>query len=142
MQVTLRGDPDNASDHVVSLQRTVASVAAAHPGAKLQEAGDGSGNRAINDVVNHDLHHAELVSLPITLLILIVAFGAVVAAVVPLLLGLTSVAGALGALGVVSHIAPQGGPTPSIVVLDRPRRRGRLLTVLHPPRARGASGRP
>jgi RND superfamily putative drug exporter len=116
-QVTLRGDPDNASDHVAPLQRTVASVAAAHPGAKLQEAGDGSGNRAVNDVVNNDLHHAELVSLPITLVILIVAFGAVVAAVVPLLLGLTSVAGALGALGVVSHIAPQGGPTPSIVVL-------------------------
>ena len=117
VQVTLRGDPVNASDHVVALQRTVASVSATHPGAKLQEAGDGSGNRAINDVVSHDLHHAELISLPITLLILIVAFGAVVAAVVPLLLGLTCVAGALGALGVVSHIAPQGGPTPSIVVL-------------------------
>ena len=141
-QVTLRGDPDNASDHVVSLQRTVDSVAAAHPGAKLQEAGDGSGSRAINDVLNHDLHHAELVSLPITLLILIVAFGAVVAAVVPLLLGLTSVAGALGALGVVSHIAPQGGPTPIGRRPHRARRRGRLLAVLHPPRARGASGRP
>ncbi len=117
VQVTLRGDPDNAADHVVSLQRAVDSVAASHPDAKLQEAGDGSGSRAINDVLNHDLHHAELISLPITLLILIVAFGAVVAAVVPLLLGLTSVAGALGALGVVSHIAPQGGPTPSVVVL-------------------------
>ena len=117
VQVDARGDPNDAAEHVVALQRTVDSVAATHRGAKLQEAGDGSGNRAINDVVNHDLHHAELVSLPITLLILIVAFGALVAAVVPLLLGLTSVAGALGALGVVSHIAPQGNPTPSVVVL-------------------------
>jgi uncharacterized membrane protein YdfJ with MMPL/SSD domain len=118
VQVTLRGDPKKASDHVAPLQRTVASVGAAHPGARLQEAGDGSGNRAVNDIVNRDLHHAELVSLPITLLILVVAFGAVVAAVVPLLLGLTSVAGALGALGVISHLAPQGNSTPSVVVLS------------------------
>jgi uncharacterized membrane protein YdfJ with MMPL/SSD domain len=117
VQVTLRGDPDKASDHVAALQRTVASFAASHPRATLQEVGDGSGERAINDVVNNDLHHAELISLPITLVILVVAFGALVAAFVPLLLGLTSVAGALGALGVISHIAPQGNPTPSVVVL-------------------------
>ncbi len=99
------------------LERTVASVAASHPGATLQEAGEASGGHAINQVVGQDLSHAELVSLPITLIILIVAFGALVAAVVPLMLGLTSVAGALGALGVISHIAPQGQPTASVVVL-------------------------
>jgi uncharacterized membrane protein YdfJ with MMPL/SSD domain len=114
VQVQLRGDPDNA---VAPLQREVASVAAAHPGAKLQEAGEASAGRAISNVVNSDLSHAELVALPITLIILIFAFGALVAAVVPLLLGLTSVAGALGALGVISQIAPEGQPTASVVVL-------------------------
>ena len=117
VQVQLRGDPDHADEHVAPLQKVVDAVAASHPGTKLQEAGEASGGRAINDVVNHDLRHAELVSLPITLLILIVAFGALVAAVVPLLLGLTSVAGALGALGVISQIAPEGQPTASVVVL-------------------------
>ena len=117
VQVQLRGDPDNADEHVAPLERTVASVAASHRGATLQEAGEASGGHAINQVVGHDLSHAELVSLPITLIILIVAFGALVAAVVPLMLGLTSVAGALGALGVISHIAPQGQPTASVVVL-------------------------
>jgi uncharacterized membrane protein YdfJ with MMPL/SSD domain len=117
VQVQLRGDPDNADKYVAPLQRVVASIAASHPGATLQEAGDASGGHAVNQVVNHDLSHAELVSLPITMIILIVAFGALVAAVVPLLLGLTSVAGALGALGVISHIAPQGQPTASVVVL-------------------------
>src|SRR5581483_9925121 len=53
----------------------------------------------------------------VTLLILVVAFGALMAAVVPLLLGLTSVAGALGALGVISQIAPEGQPTAPVVVL-------------------------
>ncbi len=117
VQVQLRGDPDNADENVAPLERAVASIAASHRGATLQEAGEASGGHAINQVVGHDLSHAELVSLPITLIILIVAFGALVAAVVPLMLGLTSVAGALGALGVISHIAPEGQPTASVVVL-------------------------
>jgi uncharacterized membrane protein YdfJ with MMPL/SSD domain len=117
VQVQLRGDPDHADEHVAPLQRVVASVAAAHPRAKLLQAGEASGGHAVNQVVNQDLSHAELISLPITLIILIVAFGALVAAVVPLLLGLTSVAGALGALGVVSQIAPMGQSTGPVVVL-------------------------
>ena len=117
VQVQLRGDPDHADEHVLPLEQAVASVGAAHPGVKLQEAGDGSGSRAVNQVVNHDLSHAEIISLPITLIILIVAFGALVAAVVPLLLGLTSVAGALGAIGLLSQIAPEGQSTGPVVVL-------------------------
>ncbi len=45
------------------------------------------------------------------------AFGALVAALVPLLLGLTSVAAAMGALGLVSQIAPNGSTTSSVVLL-------------------------
>ncbi len=117
VEVQLRGDPANADEHVAGLQRVVAGIAHRAPGVTIQEAGPASGSHAINQVVDHDLHHAELVSLPITLLILLVAFGALVAAVVPLLLGLTSVAGALGALGLVSQIAPNGSATASVVVL-------------------------
>jgi uncharacterized membrane protein YdfJ with MMPL/SSD domain len=117
VQVQLRGDPDHADTHVAPLEQVVTSVAAAHPGVKLQEAGEASGGHEINQVVNHDLSHAELISLPITLIILIVAFGALVAAVVPLLLGLTSVAGALGAIGLISQIAPEGQSTGPVVVL-------------------------
>ena len=50
-------------------------------------------------------------------MILVLAFGALVAASVPLLLGLTSVAAAMGALGLVSHIAPNGSTTAPVVVL-------------------------
>ena len=58
-----------------------------------------------------------MISLPITLIVLVLAFGALVAASVPLLLGLTSVAAAMGALGVVSQIAPDGDTTGAVVVL-------------------------
>ncbi|HEX4009167.1 MAG TPA: MMPL family transporter [Solirubrobacteraceae bacterium] len=117
VQVQVRGDPDNADEHVAPLEAVVAQVAALEPGVRLQEAGLASGGHAINQVVDTDLHHAELISLPITLFILLLAFGALVAAVVPLLLGLTSVAGALGALGLVSHVVPEGSATASVVVL-------------------------
>lgn len=117
IQVTLRGDPSKASDHVGALLDTVAAVQRSHPGATLQESGAGSQNKAINDLIAHNLSHAEYLSLPITLFILFLAFGALVAASVPLLLGLTSVAAALGALGLVSQLAPSSNATSSVVVL-------------------------
>jgi uncharacterized membrane protein YdfJ with MMPL/SSD domain len=113
--VTLRGSPDDASDHVAPLLSLVAHQR--HPGVTLQEAGDASSNQAVNQVVDHGLRRAELISVPITLLILILAFGALVAASMPLLLGVTSVAAALGALGLVSHLVPEGGSTATVVVL-------------------------
>jgi uncharacterized membrane protein YdfJ with MMPL/SSD domain len=117
VDVTLRGDPNSADTAVVPIQRTVAAVASRSPGVRFLESGDGSGERAINQLVNNGLHHVELISLPLTLLILVLAFGAVVAACVPLLLGVTSVAAALGALSLVSHISPNGSSTAPVVVL-------------------------
>ena len=83
----------------------------------LPEAGDGSGEKAFEEVLEKDLQRAERLSLPITLLVLLIAFGALVAASVPLLLGVTSVAAAMGAFGVVSHLVPDGGSTGPLVVL-------------------------
>jgi uncharacterized membrane protein YdfJ with MMPL/SSD domain len=115
--VTLRGDPDNADSRAAQVQDSVDAVASGHPGVTFREAGDGSQDNAMNKLVDDGLHRAELISVPITLLILVLAFGALVAASVPLLLGLTSVAAALGALGLVSHIAPNGSSTAPVVVL-------------------------
>lgn len=117
VKVTLRGDPARAPDQVDALLTLGARVEQAHPGSVVQEAGGGSVRRAINHLVATDLRRAELVSLPITLLILVLAFGAVVAACVPLILGITAVAASLGAVGLVSHLAPTGQSTPAVVVL-------------------------
>ena len=117
VQASLRGDPDTAADRVAPVQRAVTAARAAHPGATVQQAGLASLDRASTHLVESDLRKAEVISLPITLLILVLAFGALVAASVPLLLGITSVAAAMGALGVVSQIAPIGDATASTVVL-------------------------
>lgn len=115
--VSLRGDPDDAGDNVGPVTKAVDRFSAAHPAVEVSQAGSGSIDNAIGDMVAQDLQRAELISIPITLLILIVAFGALVAASVPLLLGVTAVAGAMGALGVVSQVAPSGDSTGSLVVL-------------------------
>ncbi|HXE43678.1 MAG TPA: MMPL family transporter [Conexibacter sp.] len=117
VQATLRGDFDRAADRVEPLLRTVAAVQRAHPGTTLQEAGPGSGDRAGTQLVEHDLQRSELLSIPITLVVLGLAFGALAAAAVPLLLGITSVAAALGALGLVSQLAPASESTGPLVVL-------------------------
>src|SRR5207244_12405241 len=61
----------------------------AHPQVTIEETGDISASDARDRIVNRDLHRAELLSVPVTLLVLLIAFGAIVAALVPLLLALT-----------------------------------------------------
>ncbi|MEV4419077.1 MMPL family transporter [Patulibacter sp. NPDC049589] len=117
VRATLRGDPDDAADHVAPLTSAVRDVAAAHPGARLSQVGAGTLQHEFDDVVATDMQRAELFSIPITLAVLIIAFGALVAASIPLLLGVTAVAGAMGALGVVSQIAPNGDTTGTMIVL-------------------------
>jgi uncharacterized membrane protein YdfJ with MMPL/SSD domain len=117
VQVTLRGDPDDAEDHVKGLTAAVNQVRAAHPDTTVQVAGPGTFDAAITEIIEDDLRKAELFSLPLTLVILLVAFGALVAASVPLLLGVTSVAAAIGGMGLISQVAPLGDAATSFVVL-------------------------
>ncbi|MEU6558699.1 MMPL family transporter [Nocardia nova] len=52
----------------------------------------------------HDLVLAESLSLPVTLAILVLVFGGVVAAGLPLLVGILAVVGSLGAVGALTHV--------------------------------------
>jgi uncharacterized membrane protein YdfJ with MMPL/SSD domain len=117
IEATVRGDPDQQTDHVAPLQKAVTRIAHGRTGVYIGEAGDGSFGRAESNTMSTGMSTAELIAFPITLLILVAVFGALVAAAVPLLLGLTSVAAAMGALGLVSQIAPNGSTTSSVVIL-------------------------
>jgi len=95
----------------------VERIAASHPSLYIGEYGDASATKAGDDSVGKDFHRAELLSIPLTLLILLVAFGAVVAAFVPLLLALTAVAAALGLLALPSQIWPADDAANSVILL-------------------------
>ena len=66
---------------------------------------------------NKDLQRAERLSLPVTLFVLLIAFGALVAAVVPLLLGATAVVAAFGLLGPISQVFPLDSSVKTVVLL-------------------------
>jgi RND superfamily putative drug exporter len=117
IQVTMRGDPGKAEDHISALEGRVQTFAGNHPDSKVEQAGDASLSNAMDQIVEDDLSSAETTSLPVILVILLLAFGALVAASVPLLLGVTATAGAIGAAGLVSQIVPADDSTASVVVL-------------------------
>jgi uncharacterized membrane protein YdfJ with MMPL/SSD domain len=73
--------------------------------------------KAINRRISDDFQRAEFTSLPVTLVILVAAFGALVAAGIPLLLGLTSVAAALGLTALLSHLLHVDPSINSVILL-------------------------
>ncbi len=80
-----------------------------YPDLRIEQFGDASADKALSASLDDDFKRAEFLSFPITLLILIFAFGALVAAGVPLLLGITAVIGTLGLVGPISADRADGG---------------------------------
>ncbi|GAA1975041.1 MMPL family transporter [Catenulispora subtropica] len=111
------GDKDKAQTTVVKALDAVAKVQAAHPGVRVEEAGTASVDKAINDIVGEGLQKAEFSSVPVTLVLLLIVFGALVAASIPLLLALTAVAAAMSLLAIPGHWMPISESTSSIVLL-------------------------
>jgi len=94
-----------------------ARLQGSHPELTIGQVGPGSVTKEVDESFGRDFQRAELFSLPITLLVLLVAFGAVVAAGVPLILGIGSVAAALGLSAAVSHRWVTVDPTTESLVL-------------------------
>ncbi|MGH3269197.1 MAG: MMPL family transporter [Trebonia sp.] len=109
------GNVKNIDQAVTTLQHAVAGVQAGHPDLRVAESGDASIGKAINDSLNFG--KAEATSVPITLILLLLVFGALVAAGIPVLLALTAVTAAIGVLTAVSHWLPIGGSTFEVVVV-------------------------
>jgi uncharacterized membrane protein YdfJ with MMPL/SSD domain len=104
-------------DRVAEPLAAVAALDRAHPGYRIEEFGDASADKAISQAFEDDFQRAEVTSLPITLIILILAFGALLAALVPLLLAATAVAAAIGLIGPISQIWPVDEAISSLVLL-------------------------
>jgi uncharacterized membrane protein YdfJ with MMPL/SSD domain len=114
----LTGDESQVQQRVDGPLAATAAAQRAHPSLRIEEFGDASANKALNQSFSSDFRKAEYTSLPITLIILLFAFGALVSAGVPLLLGLTAVMATLGLLGPLSHLIPVAqGTIDSIVLL-------------------------
>jgi RND superfamily putative drug exporter len=117
VQVTMSGDPGTASDRVQALREVTAAVQRDHPGVRVEETGGPSVNKALDDTLGSDFTKAEMLSLPVTLLILVIAFGALIAAGVPVLMALSSVAAAMGLSALASQLVPAVDAVNSVILL-------------------------
>src|SRR5262249_19928356 len=97
--------------------QALAAAPGAHPGVTISETGDNSAGTAQNQIVNGNLHRVELLAIPVTLVVLVLAFGSLVAALVPLLLGVTAVVAGLGLLGPLSHQFPVQDSAKTVIML-------------------------
>jgi RND superfamily putative drug exporter len=113
VEITLRKDVDD----VAPLMAATKAVQDDFPTLRVDEVGGISLNSAVNDQVASDLSSAATFSLPVTLVILLIAFGAIVAAGVPILLALSAVGAATGLSSIASHILPDSGTTSSMILL-------------------------
>jgi putative drug exporter of the RND superfamily len=108
--------PGNSTS-VAPEQRAVASVQARYPGLTIAEAGDASISAALNNSISTDFHKAEETSVPVTLILLLVVFGSLVAAGIPVLLALTAVIASISLLSVVGQYLPVSSSTSEVVLI-------------------------
>jgi uncharacterized membrane protein YdfJ with MMPL/SSD domain len=117
VEFQIRGDKETAADRIDPVLDRIAQVQQDHPGFTIGQFGDASAEKGIDTAFAEDLEKAGLFSLPVTLAILVVAFGALVAAGIPLLLALTAVFATFGLVAVPSQFMPVAEEAGALVLL-------------------------
>jgi uncharacterized membrane protein YdfJ with MMPL/SSD domain len=113
----MKGTDKVAEKNIDAITTATAAVAKRHSSLYIGEAGSVSSNKALNAMFNKQLAQAGLRSVPLTLLILVLVFGSIVAAGVPLLLALTAVLATIGLLSLPSRIIPMNQSVSEVVLL-------------------------
>jgi RND superfamily putative drug exporter len=117
VQFDVRGDPEAASDKIAPILAVVDDVQLAHPGFVVAEFGPASADHSLSERFGADMRHAEFTSVPLTLAILVLAFGSLVAAGLPVLLALSAVLAATGLNALASHLIPTDEQTLGAIIL-------------------------
>ena len=117
LQFDVRGDPNTAKDRIKPILDAVAGVQKGNLSFSVREVGDASANYEIGKTFNKDFANAERLTIPLTLLILLAAFGALVAAGLPVLLAFSAVLASLGLFSLVTHASSGDYQSTSAVIL-------------------------
>jgi uncharacterized membrane protein YdfJ with MMPL/SSD domain len=117
VEFQITGDADDAQDKIAPVMAAVDRVADAHPDLTVGAFGDASIGRELADDQASEQQRSQFLSLGVTLLVLLLAFGALLAASVPLVLALTAVIGTMGLLGVASQLIPTDSTAFQVVLL-------------------------
>ncbi|WUD78727.1 MMPL family transporter [Streptomyces sp. NBC_00510] len=113
----LRGDPQTAPDRVEPVVDAVQGVQDQHRDLKVEQFGEASSEKVFNDAFGSDFQRAEYSALPVALGILLIAFGALVAALLPVALAMTAFLATTGLVAVVSHGVHMSDTANSVMLL-------------------------
>src|SRR5947207_7736037 len=113
----MKGTPDAAKTKIDSIEASVAKVGDRHPGFYVGEAGSVSSGKALDKMFVDQLKTAGERSIPITILVLLLVFGAIVAVGVPLLLALSGVAATIGLVALPSQLVPLDKNVSAVILL-------------------------
>jgi uncharacterized membrane protein YdfJ with MMPL/SSD domain len=116
VEFEIRGDPDDATTKIDPVIAAVDDAQTAHPELFVESFGV-SADKEVEAAFMDDLKQAGVLSLPVTLIILIVVFGALVAAGIPLLLALTAIVATFGLVALPSSLIPIDEVTYELILL-------------------------
>ncbi|MFJ7961831.1 MMPL family transporter [Streptomyces sp. NPDC096324] len=117
VQFDMRGDSETAGDRVAPVLDAVEGVQKDHSGLRIEEIGAASMMKQYDDAFGDDFQKAELSAVPVALGILLIAFGALVAALLPVALAVTAIMATMGLMGIVSHLMPMSDTANSVMLL-------------------------
>jgi RND superfamily putative drug exporter len=117
IEFDMKGSQDTADERVQPLLDAVAGLQEASPGFTVAEFGFASATHELSNTIDKDFQKAETLSVPITFIILLLAFGAFVAAGVPVLLAFSAVLGSVGLSAIASHVFHASDATQSVILL-------------------------
>jgi len=117
IEFDMKGKLDTADARVQPLLDAVAGLQKASPGFTVAEFGFASATHELSKTIDKDFQKAEKLSVPITFVILLIAFGAFVAAGVPVLLAFSAVLASVGLSALASHVFHASDATQSVILL-------------------------
>ena len=119
VQVVARVPGDGAviAQRLAPVPDLVAQIKASYPTYPIHALNNTLANNEISTLINGGLDASLRLTIPLTFLILLLAFGAVVAAVVPLVLAVTALLAAFGILGLYSQLVSAVSPYASQLVV-------------------------
>ncbi|MEU3850214.1 MMPL family transporter [Streptomyces sp. NPDC029554] len=117
VQFDMRGEADTAGERVEPVLEAVAGVQREHEALRIEEIGGASMMKTFDDAFGKDFKRAEYSAVPVAFGILLIAFGALVAALLPVALAVTAIMATMGLMGVVSHVMPMSDTANSVMLL-------------------------
>lgn len=117
VQFDVRGESDTAGERIEPVLKAVEGVQKDHGTLRIEEIGGASMMKTFDDAFGDDFQKAEYSALPVALGILLIAFGAVVAALLPVALAMTAIMATMGLMAIVSHVIPMSDSANSVMLL-------------------------